>query len=82
MEETIKKLLIKIQNKARRSGHLDDMEQICWKCGEIVMGFDDEKHPCNNYYCDCGNSWCDTEEWMNTRVDHADNLRKAAKEGI
>ena len=55
-------------------------EQKCPKCGEMCEADDlDELADC--YCCwECGESWCDTAGWADRMADHADNLRKAARE--
>jgi len=82
LKKTIRQILLKVQKKAHLSGHLDEMEQVCFDCGAVVMGEDDGDHPCDNYYCECGNSWCDCDGWVDRQQAHADHLRKQAKEGI
>ena len=55
--------------------------KTCPKCGEEVEASDTGR-PCDSYYCDCGWNDCDITGWAERHADHADYLRKAAKEGV
>lgn len=55
-------------------------EQKCPKCGEMVEAVDLDR-PADCYYCDCGESWSDSDGWYDRRASHSDMLRKAQKEG-
>ena len=82
ISETVKRVMLMIQKKAHDSNHLDDMEQICFRCGAVCMGEDmSDDHPCDSYYCECGNSWIDTDGWVNRYQGAADMARKAQLEG-
>lgn len=55
----------------------------CPKCSEDVEGEDLGDHPgWLDYYCECGHSWGSHEEGMDRLADHADFLRKQAKEAL
>lgn len=56
------------------------IEQKCKKCGEMVES-EDLGDPADCFYCECGNSWCDTLSWADRMADYSDYLRKAEKEG-
>lgn len=56
-------------------------EQKCPKCGEMVEAVDLDR-PADFFYCECGEDWCDTGSWADRKADHADYLRKQAKEGM
>lgn len=56
------------------------MSKICPKCGEEVEA-EDLGRPADFYYCECGWELCDTEGFADRLADHADFMRKQAKEG-
>jgi hypothetical protein len=78
--DTVRRVMLDIQARAKAVGRLSDDEQVCFDCGEVCTREDLDK-PADFYYCDaCGNSWCDTASWADRMADHADYLRKRAKE--
>ena len=59
--DILKSVMLKIQKQAIYSGHLEENERVCFKCGSIVLGEDLGDHPeWLDFYCDgdkCNNSW-------------------------
>jgi hypothetical protein len=78
--EIVKTTMLEVQAKAHESGHLDEREQVCFGCGEIVYGEEDGDHPCDCYSCTCGRSWLDEEGYENRKQSWADMERKSIQE--